>query len=150
MRGTAPLGNPTAQTLRKFPPPPMCPDQGQGRGGGGGKRGGRRKGGGEREGRKREGLKASEAGREKGAGEGRGTRQDPASRQNGALGVAVRDLPARRLGSGLGWAGLEHSPTTRHHQLHLHFVGNNDAQDLPVGSFPQPARRRREAGSWVL
>lgn len=51
---------------------------------------------------------------------------------------------------GLGWAGLEHSPAARHHQLHLHFVGNNDAQDLPVGPFPQPARRHREAGSWVL
>ena len=54
-----------AQTLRKFPPPPVCPDQGQGRGGGG-KRKGRRKGGGEKEGRKREGLKASEAGEGKG------------------------------------------------------------------------------------
>ena len=52
------------------------------------------------------------------------------------MGVAIRDLTAHPLGSGLGWAGLEHSPATRHHQLHFHFVGNNDAQDLPVGSFP--------------
>ena len=56
--------------------------------------------------------KASEAGREKGAGEGRGTRQDPASRQNGALGVAVRDLPAFGVWAGLGWAGaLTHHET---------------------------------------
>lgn len=31
------------------------------------------------------------------------------------------------------------SPAPRHHQLHFHFVGNDDAQDLTVGTFPQPA-----------
>lgn len=49
----------------------------------------------------------------------------------------VRDMPLCTQGS---WAGLEHSPAPRHHQLHFHFVGNNDAQDLSVGSFPQPAQ----------
>lgn len=49
----------------------------------------------------------------------------------------VWDTPFCTLES---WAGLEHSPAPRYHQLHFHFVGNNDAQDLPVGSFPQPAR----------
>jgi hypothetical protein len=38
-------------------------------------------------------------------------------------------------------------PAPGHHQFHLDFVGNDDAQDFTVGTFPQPAGRR---GSWTL
>lgn len=44
----------------------------------------------------------------------------------------------------LGWLDL---PASGHHQLHFDFVGNDDAQDFTVGTFPQPARRQ---GSWSL
>lgn len=38
-------------------------------------------------------------------------------------------------------------PTPGHHQLHFDFVGNDDAQDFTVGTFPQPAGKQ---GSWSL
>lgn len=56
-----------------------------------------------------------------------------------------------------GVRGQLDSPAPRHHQLHFHFVGNDDAQDLTVGTFPQPAgktgklvRRSLADGIWFI
>lgn len=108
----------------------------------------------------RKGLKASEAREGQGAGEGEGEqegRREGAGRPGAwfALQVDAAMKPSQQAGLGSRLqvgrarpsvprvlAGLEHSPAPGHHQLHFHFVGNDDAQDLSVGSFPQPARRQ--------
>lgn len=149
--GTESPGNPTAQTKGKpSPSPPQVPardcreDEGEERKVGGA----------------REGLKCPKLGEERGMEEEEEEEEpeeeekeqgvtslvhpkaDTAKRSSRSAGPATGDTPSCPSGP---WAGMGHSPAPRHHQLHFHLVGNDDAQDLPIGSFPQPAERHGEA-----
>lgn len=79
--------------------------------------------------------------------------EEPGERREEEVSAPPQEDATERPDKQAGWVGvLGHldSPSPRHHQLHFHFVGNDDPQNLTIGTFPQPAWKQGSWSVWIL